>query len=375
MVDAVVCGAGAAGLAAGATLRRSGTDVIVLERSDQVAASWRTRYPALRLNTPGWMSTQPDFRASRRRYGKHPSRDRWIQYLEDYTAHHQLDVRFGTEVQSITRGEGTWTVQTTQGAFDAPTVVIATGFDHDPFMPDWPGREGFTGELLHSSAYVDPTPYRDKDVLVVGPGVTGSEVSFHLIEGGAARVRVSSRTPPHFSRRDWFAGIPIQVPGAVLNHAPLPVADWIAWTDERLKFGNLAPYGLPRPPEGMATLMKKYRQAPAFDDGFVAAVKQGRITIVPAVEGFDGDDILLADGSRTQADVVIAATGYRRGLEPLLGHLGVLDDRGTPLVDGGQQHPNAPGLFFNGFRGELSGQLRLMKFDARLIAKAVTNGR
>jgi putative flavoprotein involved in K+ transport len=125
----------------------------------------------------------------------------------------------------------------------------------------------------------------------------------------------------------------------------------------------------------MATLMKKHRQAPAFDDGFVSAVKAGRITIVPAVEGFDGDDILLADGSRTQADVVIAATGYRRGLEPLVGHLGLLDDRGYPVVDGGEQHPNAPGLYFNGFRVTLSGQLRMMKFDARSIAKAFTNGR
>jgi hypothetical protein len=53
----------------------------------------------------------------------------------------------------------------------------------------------------------------------------------------------------------------------------------------------------------------------------------------------------------------------------------VLDEQGFPVVDGGKQHPTAPGLFFNGFRGELSGQLRLMKFDARSIAKAFTNGR
>ena len=45
-----------------------------------------------------------------------------------------------------------------------------------------------------------------------------------------------------------------------------------------------------------------------------------RITLLPAVEGFDGSDILLADGTRTQADVVIAATGYRHGLAPLVGH-------------------------------------------------------
>jgi putative flavoprotein involved in K+ transport len=81
--------------------------------------------------------------------------------------------------------------------------------------------------------------------------------------------------------------------------------------------------------------------------------------------------VLLADGSRFQPDVVIAATGYRRGLEPLVGHLGVLDERGTPLVTGGRQHPSAPGLFFTGYRTELSGQMRLMRFDARAIARAV----
>jgi len=170
MIDAVVCGAGAAGLAAGAALRRAGADVIVLERSDQVAASWRTRYPALRLNTPGWMSTQPGFRASRRRYGEYPSRDEWIRYLEDYTAHHQLDVRFGTEVKSISRSAGIWQVHTSGGVIETPTVVMATGFDHDPYLPAWPGKESFTGDLIHASDYVDPTPYLGKDVLVVGPG-------------------------------------------------------------------------------------------------------------------------------------------------------------------------------------------------------------
>jgi hypothetical protein len=53
--------------------------------------------------------------------------------------------------------------------------------------------------------------------------------------------------------------------------------------------------------------------------------------------------------------------------------LDVLDERGTPLVHGRRQHPAAPGLFFTGFRTELSGQLRLMRFDARAIARAVAS--
>ena len=370
MVDVVVCGAGAAGLAAGATLRRSGADVVILERSDQVATSWRKRYPALRLNTAGWMSTQPGFRATRRRYGEFPSRDQWIQYLEDYAAHHGLDIRYGTEVARITRSDREWEVHTSMGIINSAAVVVATGHDHDPYLPDWPGRESFAGELIHASEYIEPMPYRGRDALVVGPGVTGSEVAHHLLEGGAGRVRVAVRTPPHFYRRKLL-GVPTQIIAAPLHHLPLRMADAIAWSTERRVFGDLTPYGLPRPSIGVATRLRQSQQAPACDDGFVAAVRAGRIGLLPAVQGFDGPDILLADGTRTQADVVIAATGYRRGLAPLVGHLGVLDERGTPLVSGGKQHPNAPGLYFTGYRTELSGQLRLMRFDARSIAKAV----
>src|SRR4051794_39523743 len=106
MAQAIVCGAGAAGLASAACLKRAGVEVTVLERGDAVATSWRRRYPALRLNTLGWMSTLPGYRASRRRYGEFPRRDDWIRYLEDYAVHHGLEVRFGMEVTRVERANG-----------------------------------------------------------------------------------------------------------------------------------------------------------------------------------------------------------------------------------------------------------------------------
>jgi putative flavoprotein involved in K+ transport len=347
-----------------------GIDVIVLEQSGKVGSSWRTRYDGLRLNTPGWMSTQPGFRASRRRYGEYPSRDAWIEYLEDYAEHHKIDVRFGTQVRRVEASAGGWRVDTDGGEMDARLVVIATGYDREPNLPDWPGRDGFTGELIHSSAYRSPEPYRGRDVLVVGPNITGSEVAHYLCRGGAGRVRVSCRTPPNVMRRKYL-GVPVQLNGIALQHAPLPVADEIIWLGQRMFFGDLARHGLPRSPQGVATTLRCRQQAPVFDDGFVRLLKAGQIEIVPAVEGFDGPDVLLADVTRIQPEAVIAATGYRRGLEPLVGHLGVLDEDGIPLVTGGNQHPSAPGLFFNGYRTELSGQLRLMRPDARAIARAV----
>ncbi len=183
---------------------------------------------------------------------------------------------------------------------------------------------------------------------------------------------VATRTPPHIIWRKLF-GTPAQITGTVLQHLPLRVADAVTAATERLVVGDLSRFGLPRPGTGIATSMAKHNQSPAFDDGFVASVKSGRIEIVAAVEAFDEGDVLLADGSRIQPEAVIAATGYRRGLEPIVGHLGVLDRQGRPLAHGRRQHPSAPGLFFTGFRTELSGQLRLMRFDARAIARALGN--
>jgi putative flavoprotein involved in K+ transport len=373
MAEAIVCGAGTAGLAAAAALRAVGVDVTVLERTDQVGASWRTRYDGLRLNTPGWMSTQPGYRASRRRYGEFPSRDAWIQYLEDYAAHHRIDVRFGTPARRLESVDGGWRVQTDCRDLHARFVVIATGFDHDPDLPDWPGREGFPGELIHSSAYRNPEPYRGHDVLVVGPNTTGSEVAALLSRGGAGRVRVACRTPPNLTVRK-ILGTSVNIYGLALERLPLRVSDQIGWLSQRCLFGSLKCYGLPRSPIGIATLSRR-QQAPAYDSGFVRLLKAGRIEIVAAVVGFDGPDVLLADETRIQPDAVIAATGYRRGLEPLVGHLGVLNEDGVPLVSGGNEHPPARGLFFNGYRSDLSGQLRLMRPDALAIARAVRKQR
>ena len=80
------------------------------------------------------------------------------QYLEDYSTHHGLEVRFDTEVRRVDRPDGAWCVEAGGDTVEADAVVIAIGFDHDPHTPDWPGLEGFGGELIHASAYRDPEP-------------------------------------------------------------------------------------------------------------------------------------------------------------------------------------------------------------------------
>jgi hypothetical protein len=93
--------------------------------------------------------------------------------------------------------------------------------------------------------------------------------------------------------------------------------------------------------------------------------------VVAAVESFEGGDVVLADGSRLRVDAVIAATGFGPGLEPLVGHLGVLDAAGRPLVHGAETHPAAPRLYFAALSPTLSGLLREAARDAGRVAAAV----
>lgn len=245
---------------------------------------------------------------------------------------------------------------------------MATGYNHTPHIPDWPGRDTFSGELLHASEYRNAAPYAGRDVLVVGVGNTGAELAVDLVEGGAARVRLAVRTPPHILRRTTL-GWPAQATAVLVRRLPTAVVDLAAPVVTRISVPNLSAYGLPRPSTGLYARVKQ-GSIPVQDPGLISAVRSRRVEPVAAVEQLDGDKVRLADGTDITPEVVIAATGYRRGLEPLVGHLGVLDDRGRPLVHGRRTASGAPGLYFTGYSNPISGLLREMAIDAKKIARA-----
>ncbi|MFJ4849499.1 MULTISPECIES: flavin-containing monooxygenase [unclassified Streptomyces] len=370
--DAIVIGAGPGGLAVAASLRHRGVRTLVVERSGAVGASWRGHYERLHLHTTRRLSALPGL-AIPRSYGRWVGRDDVVRYLEQYTRFHDLDVATGIEVSRIEPARDPaagWALPATGGRMlSARSVVVATGFNHTPHLPDWPGLDTFDGELLHASGYRNGTPYAGRDVLVVGVGNTGAEIAVDLVEAGAARVRLAVRTPPHILRRST-AGWPAQRTGILVRRLPAPLVDAIAPYVERISVPDLSAHGMPRPRTGLYSRVRE-GAIPVQDVGLIAAVQTGKVEPVAAVEGFDGREVLLADGTRLTPEAVIAATGYRRGLEPLVGHLGVLDGRGRPSVHGGRSHKSAPGLYFTGFTNPISGNLREMAIDARRIAKSV----
>jgi cation diffusion facilitator CzcD-associated flavoprotein CzcO len=241
--EAVIVGAGPAGLAAAAELGRRGIRALVLERADAVAASWRGRYDRLRLNSSRWTSQLPGARYARGT-GVFPPRDEVVRYLEEYASSRALDVRFDTRGERIDRDGDAWRLRTSTGDVVARHVIVATGYDHTPHIPDWPGREAFSGRLLHASDYRNPAAFRDADVLVVGSGCSGMEIAYDLATGGAARVRLAVRTSPNILLRTAI--------GPVLGRLVLKLgderADKVMRAAQRRTVGDLEPYGLPIPP-------------------------------------------------------------------------------------------------------------------------------
>jgi putative flavoprotein involved in K+ transport len=369
-VDVLVVGSGPAGLAAAAEVKRRGRDVVVLERGESVAARWRSRYEGLRLNTYRAYSRLPGSRLPRAA-GRYASLQAFVAYLDDYARRNDLDVRPGVEAERVDRnGPEGWRVLASGGEWLARNVVVATGWDAEPKLPEWATNFPFEGELLHTSELRGLAGFAGRRVLVVGAGNSGVDVAGLLVRAGAD-VSVSMRTPPNVFPRDWL-GLPLGPSVLIAEHSPSRSADWIGRFIQWQVYGNLSRYGVPRAPVGFMSRFRRAGVNPAVDDGFISALKSGRARVVGEIERLLPNGAVLIGGDELPVDAVICATGYRRGLERLVGHLGVLDERGVPRFSSGAPcDPRAPGLYFAGFQVALSGSIRLSGKQARRIAKAI----
>jgi cation diffusion facilitator CzcD-associated flavoprotein CzcO len=342
----VIIGAGPAGLAAAARLGQLGVRAEILECGEGVASSWRQRYDRLRMNTCRWNITLW-FGRFPRRTSTFPTRDEFVRYMESYVSKHDLKVRFGVNVDRIDRVADGWRLATSAGEWTARDVIVATGHGRIANLPGWTGHDRFPGRLLHSAEYRNPREFRGKDVVVVGSGCSGMEIAGDLAQGGAGRVRLSVRTLPHIVLRTSAWG-PNDLLAAALQRLPTWIADSVDAFIRRKTVGDLAPYGLNLPGEGTFSAFRRDDAQPTIvDSDVIEAIKGGRIEIVAGVSSVDADGVRLDDGTTLLPDTIIAATGFGTGLQPLVGHLDVLDDEGVPRSNGGSAL--APGLYFLGY--------------------------
>jgi putative flavoprotein involved in K+ transport len=212
-IEAVVVGAGQAGLAMSAHLIQGGVPHLVLERS-RIAERWRSaRWDGLVANGPAWHDRYPGLEFPHHDpdafVPKEGIADAFVAFAHKINA----PVRSGVEVQSVRRNQGRsgFRIETSHGSIEANFVIAATGAFQKPIVPALV-PETDTVMQLHSTAYRNPKQLREGAVLVVGSGSSGAQIADELLKAGR-RVYLSigphGRPPRRYRGRDfvWWLGV------------------------------------------------------------------------------------------------------------------------------------------------------------------------
>lgn len=285
ILDAVVIGAGQAGLAAGRSLQRRNANFVIVDSLEQVGGSWAKYYDSLTLFSPARYSSLPDlpFGGDPDRY---PLRDEVIEYLQEYRSRFALPVELGRQVVGVDFASEYYTVNFADGAeIETRGLIIASGSFGKPFSPVIGGRQSFRHEVLHSSEYKNPRSFEGKRVVVVGAGNSAVQIA----------VELSAFADVNLSVRERLRFLPQKVLGKDIH-----------WWFDTLHLNG--------------TNLFSDHGVPVIDDGtYRHGIKQMGRPVQPVFTAFYDDGVVWPGGEREHVDAVIFATRFRPNLDFLSG--------------------------------------------------------
>ncbi|MFM9149700.1 MAG: flavin-containing monooxygenase [Solirubrobacterales bacterium] len=305
-------GAGPSGLGAARTLARRGIPFVGFEAHSDVGGLWdiegsrSTMYETAHLISSRTTTAYDEF-PMREGTPDYPSHWQMREYFRDYADTFDLrhHFNFSNPVTRVEPDGDEWLVTAEGPGGRAETtrhagVIIANGLFSTPSIPEFEGE--FTGEFLHTSEYRRPELFRGKRVLVIGAGNSGCDIAVDAV-GQARSVDMSLRSGYWF-----FPMYLLGRPSDTLNEGPAlppPVKQRIDSRVIRLITGDPARLGFPVP-EG-----KIYETHPVMNTLVLYHAGHGDIRVRPDVGRFEGSEVVFADGSRAEYDIVMLATGYR----------------------------------------------------------------
>jgi putative flavoprotein involved in K+ transport len=319
--ETVIIGGGQAGLATGYHLKERGRPFLILDAGERVGDAWRTRWESLRLFTPARFDSLPGSPFPGANWS-FPTKDEMADYLAAYVERFDLSVRSGVKVERLERDGGRFVITSSQGRFQAENVVVATGACQVPKVP------GFADQLrpditqLHSKDYQNPSQLRDGDVLVVGVGNSGAEISTEL--STSRRTILAGKESGHIPTRH----------GSLIYRPGLRI---FRFAGHRVLTRG-TPIGRKLAPKLLAHADPLVRIRPK--DLAAAGIER-----VPRVAGVVDGVPLLEDGRTLDVANVIWCTGFRTDFGWI--DLPILGDDGEPVHDRGVVG-SQPGLYFIG---------------------------
>ncbi|CAN6462963.1 unnamed protein product [Victoria cruziana] len=351
----IIVGAGPSGLATAACLRHRGLPSLILEKEDSIASLWRHHtYDRLKLHLPKRFCHLPlmPFPSA---FPIYPSKDQFLSYLDAYARRFNLRPRFRQRVESASfdATAGLWRVVVAGGQLEylCRWLVVATGENAEPAVPDLAGRDAYRGTLVHSSGYRNGEGLQQKNVLVVGCGNSGMEVCLDLCEHGAKPYMVV-RSGVHVLPRDMLGVSTFGLAMGLLRWLPLRVVDLIlVFLAEKL-VGDIEKFGLRRPNTGPMELKIRTGKTPVLDGGAASMIKSGKIKVMPEIDSLTCNGAKFVDGEEVEFHSIILATGYKTNFSSWLKDHSSFPQNGKFRTPFPQSWKGEHGLYFVGFAGK-----------------------
>jgi cation diffusion facilitator CzcD-associated flavoprotein CzcO len=339
--DVLIIGAGISGIGAAYRIheKNPGLSYTVLERRERIGGTWDLfRYPGIRsdsdiftLSFPYEPWTRPENVAD-----GHDIR----AYLTETARKNGIDehIRFNTRVISADwdSATDTWTVQTEQDgrpkAYRGRFLFFGTGYYNydEPYVPEFPGIENFTGEAVHPQFWPESLDYAGKRVVVIGSGATAVSMIPSLTEK-AGHVTMLQRSPSYLlsvprinpvvqAIRNMLPRRAAQAVVRLYNIVVTVLVYVVSRKAPRVTKRLLRVMATTRLPGGYPVdvhFKPRYnpwdqRMCLILDGDFYNVIGEGRAEVVTDhIDHFDAEGIVLKSGERIDADVIITATGLQ----------------------------------------------------------------
>jgi len=344
--ETVVIGGGQAGLVTGYHLAQAGQRFAILDAHERVGDAWRHRWESLRLFTvakycalPGMSLPIPAWEC--------PTKDEMADYLEAYAERFDLPVRTRTRVHGLSRDGDRFVIESSAGRFASKRVIVATGAYGSPRIPTFSRELDPSIMQLHASGYRNPSQLRHGDVLVVGAGNSGADISLDV-----------ART-----HRTYLSG-------PDTGHIPVDIDTWVA---RHIAFRIIRFHGV-----HIATIRTRHGRKAIRKDlakgDMLVRIKPKWLTAagverLPRTVASRHGKPVTEDGRVLDVTNVLWCTGFRRDFSWI--DLPIFDEAGEVIHEAGIVR-GEPGLGFVGLPGQYSAASAVLPGvarDARLVVR------
>ena len=334
VVDALVVGAGFSGLGAAIRLTQEGfEDLVVLERGLDVGGTWRDNsYPGAACDVPSHLysfSFAPNPEWSR----AFSPQGEIYDYIRRVThdAGVRDKIRFGVDVTAVDfdASRGRWTVESSEGTYDARVVVLGVGALCEPRRPEIEGIDDFTGPVFHTARWDHSVTLADKRVAVIGTGASAIQVVPSIAQQ-VSHLDVYQRTAPWVLprmdrrypeiERKAYRRLPgLQRAVRALQYASREF-QVVGLTRTRAALAPIRALGRAHLTMQVRDPELRARLTPRFEIGckrillsntwYPALTRKNVDVVTEPISRVTGQGITTADGVEHPADVLVVATGF-----------------------------------------------------------------